>query len=531
MTGKRRQEKKSSSSSSKKIIAYAAIGIIAVAAVSVAMFARSQPSIDPAEEAKNEAIKTFQSRLCGSEGQPHSTAFITEIVLPSECGIPLAVEVDEGSVWYVSTKQGKLGSYDIANAEFEEHTIPSWPARSNPTAISMSWAAKADDSGNIWFTDERQKALWKFEKSSETFAIFYVPANLPASLDFDTDGNIYFIGVQSRSIFFGDVSKMRNGTSEGITEITLPIEAFGNLGITTGSLVVDKVNEDVWVSLLAFQQKGQLFRYDIDARKVDKIVDLPDDLRSPVGLTLDGSGNLWVTDHGTSIFFKYDVATDRITKFVTSIASAVIYGGSTPPNAYTLPYWIEKSPDENALWFNEHTGNKIARFDPERLVLTEYWIPSQNRNWALCPENAQTCGVANALQLSAGPGGQIWFTEWTENKIGKVEGSRPLSFSVTAQDEVTVRRGDSVEIKIDIDSSLGFSGTMMAASTFTPTGQLGESVGIFSQEAISVDKGESKQVSYIFTPAESVEAGDYTIMIGAANDEVSILKAIKVNIV
>ena len=495
------------------------------------MFARSQPTIDLAEEAKNEAIKQFQSMFCGSEGQPQSTEFVIEIALPSECEMPLAVEVDEGRVWYVSTKQGTLGSYDTATAQFEEHTIPSWPARSDPIGYSMSWAAKADDNGNVWFTDDRQKALWKFEKSSKHFEIFSVPANLPASLDFDASGNVYFIGVQSQSIFFGDISKMRNGTSDGIAEISLPVEAFGNLRITTGSLVVDNVNKNVWVSLLAFQQKGQLFRYDIDSGKVDKIVDLPDDLRSPVGLTLDGSSNVWVTDHGTNIFFKYDLAMDRITKFVTSVASPVIYGGSTPPNAYTLPYWIEKSPDENALWFNEHTGNKIARFDPESLVLTEYWIPSQNRHWALCPENAATCGMANALQFSAGPNGEIWFSEWTENKLGKVEGSRPLPFSVAAQDEVSVRRGDSVEIRIDIDSSLGFNGTMMAAGTFTPTGLLGDSVGIFSQDSISLDKGESKQVSYIFTPAESVETGDYTIMIGAANEEVSILKAVNVHIV
>src|SRR3954470_17736333 len=82
------------------------------------------------------------------------------------------------------------------------------------------------------------------------------------------------------------------------------------------------------------------------------------------------------------------------TRFVTSIASPRIYGGSTPPNAYTLPYWIDKGAD-GSLWFNEHTGNKIGRFDPEELALVEYWIPSQNRAWSLCPPEARACGIAN----------------------------------------------------------------------------------------------------------------------------------------
>lgn len=511
------------------------IGILAVAAVSVALFARSTPAPDPAEEAKKEAIRVFQARFCGSEDPARSTPYVNEIQLPSECEMPLAVEVDGDRVWYVSTKEGILGSYNIAEAKFDkENEIPSWPARSTPTGFSMAWAAKADGIGNIWFTDERQKALWKFNKSAQTFEIFAVPANLPASMDFDSDGNIYFIGVQSRSIFVGDISTMKNGTSEGITEIALPLEGFAGIDsklITTGSLVVDKKSNDVWVSLLAFQQKGQLFKYDLDADRVEKTVDLPSDLSSPVGMTTDASGNLWVTDHGTSIFFKYDNTSGEITKFVTSVASPRIYGGTTPPNAYTLPYWIETSPDDGALWFNQHTGNKMARFDPEELVLTEYWIPSQNSNWAACPPGAEGCGLANGLQFSSGENGQVWFTEWTQNNIGHVDAKKQVPVSVVVPESVTVTRGGIVEIKVGINGSLDFVGKMMAAGTFTPTGMLGNAGGIFSEESVSVAAGGSKMISYTFSPSEAIAPGQYVIMIGAGNDDISVMKAVKVNVV
>ncbi|HEY7734048.1 MAG TPA: hypothetical protein VIB07_04585 [Nitrososphaera sp.] len=524
------------SSGSKKIVAYAMMGILAVAAVSVALFAKSTPAVDPAEEQKIKAIRDFQSRFCGSGDPTRSTAYVSEFQLPSECQMPLAVEVDGNQVWYVSTKEGILGSYNIAEGKFEkENEIPSWPARSSPTSFSMSWAARADGNGNIWFTDERQKALWKFNKSDQTFEVFSVPANLPAGIDFDSDGNIYFIGVQSRSIFVGDVSKMKNGTSEGITEIAMPLEGFPGIDsklITTGSLVVDRTNNDVWLSLLAFQQKGQLFKYDLDAGRVETIVDLPSDLASPVGMILDASGNLWVTDHGTSIFFKYDSASGEITKFVTSIASPRIYGGTTPPNAYTLPYWIQMSPDDGALWFNQHTGNKMARFDPEELVLTEYWIPSQNGNWAVgCLEGSTTCGLANGLQFSSGENGQVWFTEWTQNKIGRVDAKKQVPISVNVPQSVTVARGGVVEIRVEMNGSLDFAGTMMAASTLTTTGMLGNAGGIFSEESVSISSGGSKTISFTFSPSEAVSQGQYVIMLGAGNDDISVMKAVRVNVV
>ncbi|HEU4605598.1 MAG TPA: hypothetical protein VFS46_05105 [Nitrososphaera sp.] len=528
-----RSSRGSRSSSSKKIIAYAMIGILAVAAVSITVFARPPASpTNPNNEA--EALQRFEQQWCGPDASPNTSAFVTEFVLPSECEMPVGMAVDSGQVWYVSAKHGLLGSYNAAENNFDEYTIPEWPTREQPfTAVPswlMSWAVKTDASGNVWFTDQNN-AIWRFNPDSESFDKFPVPAKYPSSMGFDADGDIYFIGISSKSLYFGDVSMMMAGTSDGFTEIPLPLDGFSGINpnlVTSGSLVVDNKRNDVWVSLLAFQQKGQLFQYDVDAGEVVNTVDLPADLSSPVGAALDDSGSLWVADHGTSTFFRYDPAQDSITKFVTSVASPKIYGGTTPANAYTLPYWVEKGPD-GSLWFNEHTGNKIARFDPEELTLAEYWIPSQNRNWAFCPPDAPTCGIANAMQFAVGQD-HVWFSEWTENKIARLDAAKQVPLAVSAPEEITVARGDSAEIRITIDAPGDFAGQMMAASTFTPTGALGNSSGIFSEESVSISGG-SKQVSYTFTAAEDLAAGQYMIMVGAGNDDVSLIKAVRVNIV
>jgi virginiamycin B lyase len=533
--------KKTTPQSSKKIITYAIIGIVAVAAVYVAMFSRSAPEISgPGTNTQNDEAmqQRFEEQFCGTQTAPNSNTYVAEVALPAECEMPVGIAIDGAKVWYVSTKRGLLGSYDTAAGTFNEYEIPSWPTRSLPfTSVpswSMSWTVKIDGRGeNIWFTDQNN-TIWRFNQSTEDFDMFKVPAKYPSMMDFDSNGNLYFIGINSQSLFFGNVSRIQNGTSEGFAEISLPLEGFSGVSsdlVTSGGLVVDKERSDVWVSLLAFQQKkGQLFQYDIETDKVVRIVDLPTDLGAPVGMELDNYGNVWVADHGTSTFFRYDPSMDNITRFVTSIASPKIYGGSTPPNAYTLPYWIDKGGD-GTLWFNEHTGNKIGRFDPEELALVEYWIPSQNRAWALCPPEATVCGIANAMQFAVDPENHLWFTEWTENKIAKLDASKQVPIAVVTPAEVALARGGSTEIKVTVVASSDFSGQMIASGTFMPNAALGNSTGIFSEESVSLSSGSSKEISYTFTAAQDLKQGQYTIMLGAGNDDVSYMKAVRVNII
>jgi virginiamycin B lyase len=533
--------KKTTPKSSKKIITYAIIGIVAVAAVYVAMFSRSAPEISgPGTNTQNDEAmqQRFEEQFCGTQTAPNSNTYVAEVALPAECEMPVGIAIDGAKVWYVSTKRGLLGSYDTAAGTFNEYEIPSWPTRSLPfTSVpswSMSWTVKIDGRGeNIWFTDQNN-TIWRFNQSTGDFDMFKVPAKYPSIMDFDSNGNLYFIGINSQSLFFGNVSRIQNGTSEGFVEISLPLEGFSGVSsdlVTSGGLVVDKERNDVWVSLLAFQQKkGQLFQYDIETDKVVRIVDLPTDLGAPVGMELDNYGNVWVADHGTSTFFRYDPSMDNITRFVTSIASPKIYGGSTPPNAYTLPYWIDKGGD-GSLWFNEHTGNKIGRFDPEELALVEYWIPSQNRAWALCPPEATVCGIANAMQFAVDPENHLWFTEWTENKIAKLDASKQVPIAVVTPAEVALARGESTEIKVTVVASSDFSGQMMASGTFMPNAALGNSTGIFSEESVSLSSGSSKEISYTFTAAQDLKQGQYTIMLGAGNDDVSYMKAVRVNII
>jgi virginiamycin B lyase len=561
----------------KKKLLYIIISIFVVIGVS-AVLLRSNTHTAPLnglEESRKASIDKFQNTFCGLNTELNSNEFVTEYNLPATCEMPLGIGVTDGKVWYVSTKNGTLGVYNIQQNSFaKEVPIPIWKSRLNHLDFSQVWAIKPDGKGNIWFTDEKQNAVWKYTESSQTFEMYKVPSapkafdtTYPVSLGFDSNGNIYFVGIRSTSLWFGEVTKMRNGTSDGISAIPMPIDKFSGVDptlISTGSLAVDNDRNVVWISMLAFQKKGEILRYDVST-KTFKIFDMPEELASPVGIVVDDSGNLWITDHGTSIFYKLDTSTGNITKFVTSKASPRIFGiggggssnsgnsksslnindNDTPAGAYTLPYWIQKSGD-GSLWFNEHTGNKIARFDPVNNTLIEYWIPTQNKLFGMCQNNNdndnaasksnnQKCGIANALQFSVGQNkddsNQVWFTEWSENKIGKVHAQKQLPFKIsTPMKEVAVKRGESLEVKVNIDTSTNQRIHMIAAGTFTPTGDLGNSTGSFSEESFSLTAGNPKQVSFIFTPSSDLKAGVYMLMIGAENNDVSYLKAVRINI-
>ena len=506
------------SSGNKKIIIYAVIGIVAVAVVAFAVGAQE-------EEEEDEGIALARIQFCGLDSQANSNAFVSERVLPSECEMPLGITVDSEKVWYLSTKQGKLVSYSPASGNFEEFQIPSWPLRSNPDPrlVSMAWGAGIDDAGNIWFTDDRQNLLWRFETETGNFDSFQSPAIGPISFDFDANGNMYLVGIRSNSLYIGNISEMRPGTMEGFREIRLPLDGFGDINpsnILSGSVAVDRERDVAWVSLLVFQLKGQLFRYDTAANEVF-VYDLPSSLQSPVGTTVDREGNLWVTDHGTSMFFMLDPDDRSLTRYVTSILSPRITGPSPPPaSAYTLPYWIQTDSDGN-IWFNQHVGNKITKFDPSTQTMTEYWIPTQNQRMG---------NIANALQFAVGPENQVWFTEWTENKIGTVRTDAEVPFSVSAPDEITVNRGDSVDIRVQVHSTSNLDLRMVHSGTFTSTGNLGSSTGIFSQQTVSVEPGSSRQISYVFTPAESLAPGQYTLMLGADQGDVTVLKAVRLHV-
>lgn len=523
---------------------------------------------------------------------PNSTEYVTEYVLPQNCEMPLGIGVDtkEDRVWYVSTKKGILGSYDIKEDKFnEEMQIPTWPSRNNNLEFSQVWDVEIDNqdnaNGDVWFTDGKQNAIWRFITSTNSFERYTIPGQsqdfdttYPSSIEFNpnNDNIVYFVGMFSPSIWIAEIDRLKNGTSEGISEIPIPIEGFEETDpvfVTTGSLAFDEKENALWVSMMIYGYKGQIFRYSLDNKSFDAF-DLPSDLSSPWGLTVDDNSNLWVTNAGTSIFYKLSPGENNdddndgrntqdfnIEKFVTSKGSFRIFGKLPESDTekdfqnryYTLPSMVKVSND-GLVWFNEQHGNKISKFDPSTEILIEYWVPTQNRLWGICSNddisntnssfmNNDICGIANVLQFSIGKDdNQIWFSEWSQNKIGILEAVDDVPFSIDvfeSDEELSITNGEKEKIKISIKSESDASSSsfnnnirLVASGTFTSSGDIGNSTGYFEQpSSISMEAGEEQEVSFEFIPSTDLEPGDYTLMIGAENNSISYLKAVKIKII
>ena len=487
---------------------------------------------------RNQAILQFQSQFCGMNSTLNKNSFITEYLLPQKCEMPLGILADNDSVWYVSNKLGTLGKFDVNDNKSEEFKIPVWDSRSKPTDMSQSWDVKTDSKGNIWFTDEKQNGIWKYDQENKSFSFFPVPerpsafgTTYPVSIAFNGDDEIYFVGIRSKSLWSANVSDLKNMSLQGISNISIPLSSFNGIDpdlVSTGSIDIDRDRNVIWLSVLAFGVKGQLFKFDLATRTFTPY-ELPDHLDSPVGIAIDGKGNPWVTDHGTSIFFMVNSTNGKISEFSTSPLSRI--SANIPKDfSYTLPYWIRIDVKGN-LWFNEHIGNKIAKFNPTNGTLVEYWIPTQNSMWAPCAPNESSCGISNTLQFSIGKNNQVWFSEWTENKLGMLNSSKPLSFVVdSSSKEFHIKRGETIEIPLVVSANQQVDLKMIASSTFTNTGNFGNSSFSFSQDSFSMGPGETKNVTFLLTPSADLENREYTLMMGAENNEMSYLNSIKVHV-
>ncbi len=75
------------------------------------------------------------------------------------------------------------------------------------------------------------------------------------------------------------------------------------------------------------------------------------------------------------------------------------------PTMNSQPEGIVAGPDGN-LWFAEFSGNKIAAVNPSTRAIAEFSVPT---------------GMSQPLGVAVGPDGGIWFTEFAANKIGEID--------------------------------------------------------------------------------------------------------------
>ena len=449
--------------------------------------------------------------------EPISSPYITEYLLPKGTW-PSAILVDKnGIIWTVGAKSHTLFSFDQKKGEFKSYPIseergPDNNGSSDKNSL-MSWTMVEDNDGFIWFSQFGPDPLWRFDPHTEKFSAFHSISAAPFQMKVDKKtGNIWFTTLNGNTI--GIIQKTENKT------VSYPIYKITEfpLGNNTDPSGLFLQGDSVWVSEIL---KNRLARFTAIQNDMGMVVDIVKNfeipsneqirLVSPTDLLVSSNGTILLTEHGGSFLTKYKMDSQNVRRFPTS---------QNPYHTTTLPFWMSAGSGDN-LWFNEHTGNRIASFNTTDLTLTEYEIPIQD------PSKGY---VVYPLTIAVDPtnNNRLWFVELYNDKIGMVDGSLGIPFDIHTQVgkvELSTKKQNTTTIDFKIieknDSQLNKKNDVVSfktSSSMTYWGELTNMTARFSVNSKELTPLRENSTVHLFLENySSVMPGNYTLGISATD--------------
>jgi len=481
----------------------------------------------------NQVAEKDKKFLCG-DNIKNSARFISEYLIPFPCSQPVGLTADkDNNIWIAADWAGYLLVFNPQTNTFIKNiSLPNWVSQG--TFGSMIWDMKFDKNGDLWFTDENSNSLWKYFVKENKFEKYKVPTknSYPSSLAIDSKNRVWFTEIFGKKLGVINPSEVEHNTSKGIKEFDLekkvkfetmgPLSmGFNNNNNRNSSSNNNPNNDILWMSSVNFPYEGQIVKFDISKENFT-IYELNNTKSVPISVAEDKKGMVWTNDHASSLILMLDPATGNIKQYATSPAST--------RNTTTLPYFNDYSID-GKIWFNEHEGNAIAYYDSENKTMIEYHIPTQNHNWG---------NTSNPLRFTIDNNGSIWFTEWTENKLGVIPKEKmnqfPISLS-TSKDPMIIDsntgKGDIIDVYIN-RNNFNNSNTantvsnelinLFVTSSISKTGQLWNLTSKFNKDQFMISDIPSFKEPYKVTleinPTNNIVPGNYTLTISARYDNI-----------
>lgn len=417
---------------------------------------------------------------------------------------PNGILVDRnGTVWTVGSQSHSLIAFTPSEEKIKSYPLPNSSSNSPDT---LTWTmAESKDDGSILFSGFRGAQLWRFEPTTHRFESINSLTALPFQIKLDQSGNLLYTTLSAGVI--GAIQK-EGDTYDGVKELQL-----GNESFPSGLFLQ---NQSLWITLsldgkitlfhVSYQGNGRI----ADITKAGEYPQKEEELLfSPTDIIVN-NGSAWVTEHGTSFLTEYNFKTQEIKRYPTALH---------PIQISTLPYWLAQDPAGKGIWFNEHRGNRIGFFDFSSRTLTEYEVPTRN---------PQMGYIANVLTIAADPTNEnrAWFTEWSEDKIGYVDKSKPIPFDIQAsQKQIVIERGQTARVNIEItkkpDVEL-FNNTLSfnVSSSVVTSGVLLNATANFSPNVIDLSNVNGTQAVTLELKDEGIQKGQYILAVSASDGAV-----------
>lgn len=425
--------------------------------------------------------------------------YIKEYSLPDGTR-PNALLVDNnGTVWISTTNSESLLSLDPKNEIITNYSIKNNESTGIAGNSTMVWTMVQDSDGYIWFADLGTKSIWRLDSTNNDFQLVHSETGAPFQMKVGKNHDIWFTTLKSNTI--GVISKTINGNYS--------VSAF-NVGNNTTPAGLFLQDESVWTANVDSQNilQYKVDRENISVKNISLIGKIPKStdtiFSSPTDLLLN-KNSVWLTEHGTSFLTRYDIDTGKITRYPTSQNNF---------HTVTLPFWIRGTDNPKFLWFNEHQGNKIGRFDLEDNSLVEYSIPSVPKGGFL----------TYSLNISQDPRDEkiLWFSEWNTDKVGVIDGNIPIPFKILPSTKRIVLSSTTPDYSLDAEIQGNYGNpktvSLNASSSITSTAELGNLTVKFLPDI--VDLSNNQKIKLLVHDG-GVAPGNFTLGISVSDGNVA----------
>lgn len=429
-------------------------------------------------------------------------SYIKEYDLPNGSA-PNGIVVDrDGFVWVVGSNS-RLYKFDPVQSKIDSVYVIGNDYEAKST--HMGWAIVEDNDGFVWFSQSGSKPLWMFDRHTELFKPYSV-SRTPFQMKLDEEsGDIWFTTLGN---IIGVIQKLEAAESPPIHKIT---EFELDKDIFTSGLFLE--NGYVWISQVVGNKliKFKILKDDNQVFGIDKALQIPEDNKTRIYSPTDVfvlNNTVWFTEHGTSTISKYQLNEHQVKRFPTS---ANLF------QTTTLPFWIKQSPNSSILWFNEHTGNRIAFLNITDLTLVEYEIPS-------IPVDIS---IVYPLGISVDPQNKLWFSQWNTDKIGVIDAEKIIPFDIIANVTNITISGTSggkstiIDVKVFKKGNLLIDETqpisLFTSSSMEPSLRLVNVTATFTKEKIFLTEIIEQEEVQLLINSYSAPPGNYTLAISATD--------------
>jgi virginiamycin B lyase len=341
-------------------------------------------SRNPFNKGLDASVLALSALLVFSAAQMYAqTPNINEYTVPAAnfSGLQGITAGPDGALWFCEyaspSTTSKIGR--ITTAGFlTEYTVPAGSA-GFPGVLEIH--AGAD--GALWFTEFIANQIGRITTAG-VITEFTVPTtdSRPTEITAGPDGALWFTENSGNKI--GRIT-----TAGVITEFTVPTANSSSTGITLGP-------------------DGALWFAEFNSNKIGRITTAGMITEFPVP-TANSGPNVVTAGPDKALWF-----TEYNTKQIGRITTAGVITEFPVPTATSPPNRIAAGSD-GALWFTEvmplsttNTSNisdKIGRITTTA-SFTEYTVPTPN---------------SGTNDITLGPDGALWFTEYSANQIGQVQ--------------------------------------------------------------------------------------------------------------